>query len=235
MKLTRVASITAVLLEEGLGFLTQGDATAADGVEVPDGDTPLPLSESEAAVRLRRTLERLGPTFVKFGQMLATRVDLFGEAFIEELAKLHSDVKPFATAEAHRILAEDLGPLDEVFAEIGDAPVAAASIAQVYKARLADDDGSVVAVKVQRPGLEESLISDLDTLLVLSGFIDRLVPRTGAAWCTGWRRSTRLERGQRPTSSPRPAPSNSSPTSSPPCRSSGSPASTTSSPPRRCW
>ncbi|MEZ4318312.1 MAG: AarF/UbiB family protein [Myxococcota bacterium] len=168
MKLARVASITAVLLEEGLGFLTHAEA--------PDSDD-LPVPESEAAQRLRQTLERLGPTFVKFGQLLATRVDLFGEAFIDELAKLHSEVEPFDSDEARSIIEAELErPIDEVFAELSSTPVAAASIAQVYKGRLRHED-RWVAVKVQRPGLEDSLLSDLDTLLVLSGFIDRLVPR----------------------------------------------------------
>jgi len=174
MKLARVATITAVLVDEGLGYLTRSSTDSAEAsAEAPEP----PPGEDEVARRLRRTLERLGPTFVKFGQMLATRVDLFDEPFIEELSKLHASVEPFPTEQAFQLLADELGrPVDDVFAEIGDAPVAAASIAQVYRARLRGDEEAWVAVKVQRPGLEESLLSDLDALLVLSGFIDRLVP-----------------------------------------------------------
>ncbi|MEO1270343.1 MAG: AarF/UbiB family protein [Myxococcota bacterium] len=168
MKLARAATITSILLEEGLGYLT--------GKEPEEKPPP----EAEAAVRLRKTLERLGPTFVKFGQMLATRVDLFSEVFTDELGKLHASVEPFPTEQARVILEEELGrPLDEVFADFPDAPVAAASIAQVYRATLRS--GEQVAVKVQRPDLDAQLLSDLDTLLVLSGFIDRLVPPYRAA------------------------------------------------------
>lgn len=166
MKLARVASISAILVEEGLGFLTHSEA---------DGEAEV-QPDSEVAVRLRKTLERLGPTFVKFGQMLGTRVDLFDEAFVAELAKLQSEVKPFDTTDARRIIEEELErPIDDVFEAFSAEPVAAASIAQVYRARLVD--GGEVAVKVQRPGLEESLLSDLDTLIALSRNIDRLVPR----------------------------------------------------------
>lgn len=174
MKLARMASISRVLLEEGLGFLTSGDRPAPVGVGdgAPAVDAPPP---HQVAERLRRTLERLGPTFVKFGQLLATRVDLFDEAVLAELGKLHSAVPPFDGAEARRMVAAELErPIDEVFAAFSDEPVAAASIAQVHRARLRD--GSDVAVKVQRPNLEQSLLADLDTLVVLSGFLDRLVP-----------------------------------------------------------
>lgn len=172
MKLGRIASITKVLAEEGLGYLTR--STQGEPGEPPEEQPP----DAEAAARLRRTLERLGPTFVKFGQLLGTRVDLFSEEFVAELGKLHSHVEPFPHAEARAILEKDLGrPVEEVFEELPDAPVAAASIAQVYKARLRDADAAVVAVKVQRPGLEKSLLEDLEVLMDLSGFIDAIVPR----------------------------------------------------------
>lgn len=164
MKIGRVAEITKVFLEEGLGFLTTEKKTE----ERP--------TNAELAKRLRRTLERLGPTFVKFGQMLATRVDLFGEEVIAELSLLHSRVPPFPNDQAHAILERELGAkIDEVFAELSPDPIAAASIAQVYKGRLRDGDRKV-AVKVQRPGLEESLLSDLDVLVDVSEFLDALVP-----------------------------------------------------------
>ena len=169
MKLARAAGITQVLLEEGLGYLTSSDPS--------EEDRP---PEAEVARRFRRTLERLGPTFVKFGQMLATRVDLFSPAFIDELGKLHAAVEPFPCEEARALVAEELGqPVGEVFDHWPEAPIAAASIAQVYRATL--PGGVPVAVKVQRPGIDATLQTDLDTLLVLSGFIDRLVPPYRAA------------------------------------------------------
>ena len=171
MKLSRVASITKVFLDEGLGFLTekrpQDDSEDADA-----GSRP---SNRELGKRLRRTLERLGPTFVKFGQMLGTRVDLLSEEVIEELSQLHSQVPPFPNEQARQILQAELGSdLDEVFEELSEDPIAAASIAQVYEGRL--KDGERVAVKVQRPGLEESLLADLEALVEISGWLDTLVP-----------------------------------------------------------
>ena len=169
MKLSRLATISKVFLEEGLGFLTEKKPEKKEGEE----ERP---SNAELAKRLRRTLERLGPTFVKFGQMLGTRVDLFGEEVIAELGKLHSHVKPFPNEAARAILEEELKrPVDEVFEELSEDPIAAASIAQVYEGKL--KDGARVAVKVQRPDLEESLMSDLEVLIDVSGFIDALVPR----------------------------------------------------------
>jgi ubiquinone biosynthesis protein len=167
MRLSRLAEISGVFIDEGLGFLTE----AKPAVE-PDSAA----SSAETAARLRRTLERLGPTFVKFGQMLSTRIDLFGPEITAELAKLQSHVPPFPTDEARRIVEEQLGrPIADVFESFPDAPVAAASIAQVYDAHL-KEGGQRVAVKVQRPGLDQSLLSDLDVLVDLSSVIDRLVP-----------------------------------------------------------
>jgi ubiquinone biosynthesis protein len=164
MKVGRLAEISRVFLEEGLG----SDPAKPDGGEVePD---------ARRAARLRRALERLGPTFVKFGQLLATRVDLFSDAFLRELRQLRAQVPPFETSVARELVERELGrPIAEVFAEFPDAPAASASIAQVYRARLREG-GDWVAVKVQRPNLEEALLSDLDVLLALSGFIDKLVP-----------------------------------------------------------
>lgn len=167
MQLGRVAEISKVFLEEGLGLGDHGDVSE----EAP----PTGLDEQRAR-RLRRALERLGPTFVKFGQMLATRVDLFGPDFLKELGKLRSRVPPFSTAEARTSIERELGrPIDEVFAEFPDQPMASASIAQVYRAKLRDDE-TWVAVKVQRPRLQETLSSDLAVLIEVSRFVDRLVP-----------------------------------------------------------
>ena len=204
MQITRMAQITGIFIEEGLGFLTasreaadtssSSEQPALEGPpvtvgddtddEAPQGGTDIAKREAndaEIAMRLRRTLERLGPTFVKFGQLLATRVDLFSESFISELAKLHSDVTPYPTEEAREIIEADLGQkIEDVFEDFPQAPVAAASIAQVYKARLrarGEHEHGWVALKVQRPNLEQTLLRDLDALLSISGLIDRLVPR----------------------------------------------------------
>jgi ubiquinone biosynthesis protein len=170
MNFGRLAEISRVFLEEGLGA---GDPEVAEAGESASGDES---ADAVRAARLRRALERLGPTFVKFGQLLATRVDLFSDAFLHELRQLRTHVPPFPTSEARELIRRELGrELTEVFSEFPDAPVASASIAQVYRARLLDG-GAEVAVKVQRPNLEQALLADLDVLMQLSRFIDRLVP-----------------------------------------------------------
>ena len=179
MQLGRIAQIAKVFAEEGLGALTGRavplqQAAGAETVTAIGQDEH--RSDRETAARLRRAFERLGPTFVKFGQLLATRIDLFSDEFCAELGKLHSAVSPYPFADARRIVEEDLGhALSEVFAEFPEVPVAAASIAQVYRARLRRD-GQVVAVKVQRPDLESNLLRDLELIVQISGWIDKLVP-----------------------------------------------------------
>ncbi|HWP42842.1 MAG TPA: AarF/ABC1/UbiB kinase family protein [Blastocatellia bacterium] len=134
------------------------------------------------AARLRERLIRLGPTFIKIGQMLATRADLLPLEYIDELASLQDKVPAYANWQAMRIIEEELGrPAGEIFSEIGADPVASASLGQVYRARLVT--GEEVAVKVQRPGLAELIARDLDLLRWIARQLDRfpkLFP--GAEW-----------------------------------------------------
>jgi ubiquinone biosynthesis protein len=112
--------------------------------------------------RLGRALERSGPVAIKLGQFLSTRGDIFGEAFVEDLGRLKDQLPPFADDLARAEVARALGrPLPDVFAEFGQ-PVAAASLAQAHRARLAD--GREVAVKVLRPGIERRVSRDVKTL-----------------------------------------------------------------------
>lgn len=115
------------------------------------------LSEPE---RMRRAIEALGPTFIKFGQILASRPDLLSPAWTEELQKLHSQVPPVPWAQIRDQLEQDLGgPASEIFAEFNIEPLASASIAQVYRARL--HTGEDVIVKVVRPNLRKIIEADL--------------------------------------------------------------------------
>jgi len=110
--------------------------------------------------RVRRALEELGPTFVKLGQVLATRVDLFEPEWIAEFSKLQDSAPAAPWADIRQQLAEDLSaPPEEVFAAFDPEPLAAASIAQVHRARL--EDGSEVVVKVRRPGIRPIIEADL--------------------------------------------------------------------------
>jgi ubiquinone biosynthesis protein len=124
---------------------------------------------------LRALLERLGPSFVKLGQMMSLRADLVGEDLAQALAKLQSDVAPFPSAEARRVVYEELGKYPEaLFKSFEERPVAAGSLAQVHRAVL--DDGTEVAVKIQRPGIRETITSDIHILAHLAQLAERFAP-----------------------------------------------------------
>lgn len=109
------------------------------------------------AIELRQTFTRLGPTFVKIGQGLSTRPDLCPPEYLEELSELQDALPTFPDAQAFSCIERELGrPLETVYSSISPSPIAAASLGQVYKAQL-KYSGQVVAVKVQRPGIEEAI------------------------------------------------------------------------------
>ncbi|MDL1861483.1 AarF/ABC1/UbiB kinase family protein [Betaproteobacteria bacterium PRO7] len=136
--------------------------------------TAQPAGAGTDAQQLREALEELGPTFVKFGQMLATRRDVLPEALVSELAQLRSQVVPFEGRAARAIVERELGAsIERLFASFDEEPFAAASIAQVHRATLAD--GSRVVVKVQRPGIDETIAADLTLLRHVARLLDRHV------------------------------------------------------------
>ncbi|TAK74083.1 MAG: ubiquinone biosynthesis regulatory protein kinase UbiB [Aquabacterium sp.] len=129
--------------------------------------------ELPRGVRLRLALERLGPIFVKFGQVLSTRRDLLPPDVAEELAKLQDRVPPFPGIEAMALVEAAYGrPISDIFASFDEQPVASASIAQVHFAVL--KDGREVAVKVLRPGMLAVIDDDLDLMRRLAGWVERL-------------------------------------------------------------
>ncbi|MBA5776062.1 2-polyprenylphenol 6-hydroxylase [Stappia sp. F7233] len=126
--------------------------------------------------RLTDALTRLGPSYVKLGQFLATRADVVGRDVARELAALQDKLPAFPVEEARKVVAEQLGrPIDEVFVEFGEA-VAAASIAQVHEAKVLDRDGEVrrVAVKVLRPGVASRFRRDLDGFYAVARLAEKL-------------------------------------------------------------
>ncbi|WP_168059066.1 ABC1 kinase family protein [Candidatus Manganitrophus noduliformans] len=124
---------------------------------------------------LRSVLERLGPTFVKLGQVLSMRADLVGEPLSRELSKLQSDVAPFPYEAVRRIVAEEFGaPPEALFKSFEEKPAAAGSLAQVHRALLID--GTEVAVKVQRPEIEKIIRQDIHLLYYLSRLAERFIP-----------------------------------------------------------
>jgi ubiquinone biosynthesis protein len=129
--------------------------------------------ELTAPRRVRIALQELGPTFIKFGQTLSTRGDLLPENYLVELRALTEEVPPFDTAVARKIIEDQLHrPVAELFSEFGETPVASGSIGQVYYARL--HDGTPVAVKVKRPGIEQALTADLDLLAFAAPLAERI-------------------------------------------------------------
>ncbi len=167
--LGRLHDIASVLIRYGFGDLVQrfglAGALADAGRALHWGETqPLQLTPPQ---RLRRVLEELGPTFVKLGQVLATRVDLFEPEWIAEFGKLQDSAPPVPYEALLPQLVEDLGgPPEQVFASFEREPLAAASIAQVHRARL--EDGTEVVVKVRRPGIRPVVEADLRWLLRLA-------------------------------------------------------------------
>ncbi len=124
------------------------------------------------AVRIRRTLEELGPIFVKFGQILSTRRDLLPDDIADELARLQDSVAPFPGHIARDIVEKTLEkPVTETFAAFDETPIASASIAQVHAARLLD--GREVIVKVVRPGIEDIIRRDVGLLYILADLAER--------------------------------------------------------------
>ena len=129
--------------------------------------------------RLRRLFEVLGPTFVKLGQILATRPDLFGPEWISEFEKLQSQAPHLDFKELRPHIEGDLGaPLEEIFAEVDPNPLAAASLAQVHGATL--KDGTKVILKIQRPGIRTSIESDMHLLTYLASLAEKKVPELAA-------------------------------------------------------
>ncbi|MET0089621.1 MAG: ubiquinone biosynthesis regulatory protein kinase UbiB [Candidatus Thiodiazotropha sp.] len=127
---------------------------------------------SSYPVRIRRSLEDLGPIFVKFGQILSTRRDLLPDDLAKELAKLQDRVPPFPGSQARAIIEKAYKrPIDEVLEEFDETPLASASIAQVHTARL--KDGRRVVVKVLRPNIEKTIRRDVDLLYTIAHLAER--------------------------------------------------------------
>ncbi len=131
------------------------------------GKTAAEIADVSHWGRVRMALEELGPTFVKFGQIMSTRPDMVPQELIIELEKLQEEVPPFSTEDAKRIIAEELNSsVDRIFTDFSDPPVASASIAQVHKAVL--PGGEEVAVKIQRPDIDKIIEVDLEIMLHLA-------------------------------------------------------------------
>jgi predicted unusual protein kinase regulating ubiquinone biosynthesis (AarF/ABC1/UbiB family) len=124
------------------------------------------------AASLADDLEKMGPTFIKLGQLLSTRPDLLPAAYLDALARLQDKVEPFSFAEVEKTVTQELGVrLSKAFAEFEAEPLAAASLGQVHRAWLRD--GRAVAVKIQRPDIREMISDDLDAFGEVAAFLDQ--------------------------------------------------------------
>lgn len=177
-ELLRLRDIAAILVRYGFGDFVQriGMAGALERAgEVLGWRTPAGLGRLAPPVRVRCALEELGPTFIKLGQILATRVDLLPPEWITELGKLQDAAPAVPLAEIRTQLKEDLGEDPEtVFPELEERPTGAASLAQVHRARLAD--GTAVILKVRRPGIRPIVEADLRLLSRLAEIVEAEVP-----------------------------------------------------------
>jgi predicted unusual protein kinase regulating ubiquinone biosynthesis (AarF/ABC1/UbiB family) len=139
---------------------------------------------AEEAQAFAADLEQLGPTFIKLGQLLSTRADLLPPAYLEALARLQDNVDPFPFADVEHLVQEELGVrLSKAFESFEEQPLAAASLGQVHRAGMRD--GREVAVKVQRPGVRDRVLEDLDALDEVAALMQRFSAATRSIDATG--------------------------------------------------
>jgi len=167
--LKRYKDIAFLLIKHG-----RGDMLANTGLHETLGSelsnkTPPPEPRAD---ELARDLEKMGPTFIKLGQLLSTRADFLPPAYIQALTRLQDNIDPFLFGEVDAIVSHELGVrISKAFSEFDPKPIAAASLGQVHRAWLRD--GRAVAVKVQRPGIREVIAEDLDALEDIAEFLDK--------------------------------------------------------------
>jgi ubiquinone biosynthesis protein len=166
--ISRLSEIAQVMVRHGFGYFFEAHKLSdlLPGRSAEDRLAGVAAEHGAASARgqhLREVLDELGPTFVKFGQLLSTRPDVVPPDIVVELRGLQDDVRPFPFEQAERVIEEELGnTLERLFIEFEPAPVAAASIGQVHRATL--PNGRRVAVKVQRPGAPAKIEADLALL-----------------------------------------------------------------------
>jgi ubiquinone biosynthesis protein len=176
--ISRVREVSAVLVRHGFGEVVGRLGIGSRPKDAVPGESRRnPVS---VAQRLRLVLEDLGPSFVKLGQLASTRSDLLPADIIIELRKLQDSAPEISFDEVKKQIELSLGaPIEETFEYFDEKPLAAASIAQVHRARLITADGLVdVVAKVQRPGIAKTISSDVEILHTLAALLERAIPET---------------------------------------------------------
>jgi len=168
----RTAQIIDILSKYGFGIALERMFPGKPRFRLPSAGGPPETATVYERVRL--AIEELGPTFVKFGQIMSTRMETLPPEMIEELKKLQDHARPLPFSEIRDVILETCPNLDDWFLEFDETPIASASIGQVHRAVL--KDGTKVAVKVQRPGIPELIETDLSILLSMAERIDSVFP-----------------------------------------------------------
>lgn len=174
-RFTRYSQIADVFIKYGFGMVIEGFLPGLPriprigrGREEVEGASPY--------IRIRMMIEELGPTYIKLGQIMSTRTEILPPGLIEELDKLTDEVTPLPFDQIRPIIEEHVGVIGAVFSSIDEKPLAAASLAQVHRAVLLD--GREVVLKIQRPGIEELIETDIAILESLARHIERRYPHT---------------------------------------------------------
>ena len=143
--LKRYKEIAHVLIKYGFSVIVEKLNIEEVAYKIPITNPSEEIKNMSTATKIRCVIEELGPTYIKFGQLLSTRKDLFDQDIIDELSKLRDSVEPF--------------DIDDIFKEFNDIPIGSASIGQVYEGKLKNNED--VIVKIQRPNIEETIKSDI--------------------------------------------------------------------------
>jgi ubiquinone biosynthesis protein len=189
----RLQRIGLVLARHGFGEVV--DRVGLYVPRLPGADAP-PTTRERIALRLVEVLTELGPTYIKLGQLLATRADLLPPELVQAFSKLHAEVRPLPFRDIARVIQRELGRTpQQLFERFDTECLAAASIGQVHRARLRD--GREVVVKVQRPGLRTQIEADLSIIRLFAQLLAQQVPELAAyqplALADAFARAIRLE------------------------------------------
>lgn len=167
--LKRYKDIATLLIKHGRADLAQAIQMDENLPQEPGASAQAVSGDPE---QLARDLEKLGPTFIKLGQLLSTRSDLLPQPYLDALARLQDSIEPFSFAEVEQIVSSELGVrLSKAFDDFDHIPLAAASLGQVHRARLRG--GREVVVKIQRPGIQQVILEDLEAFREMASFIDK--------------------------------------------------------------
>lgn len=173
----RIKEIIRVLTKFGFGYIIERIQLTKKVPFLKNFSHYESLDELDSTVpqRIRYVLEELGTTFIKFGQIISTRQDLIGKEFAKEFAKLQDNTPPFSYELVKTTIKAELGSsINSLFQEFNNKPLASASIGQVHKAKL--KNGKIVAVKIQRPGIEKQIEEDIYIMRKFAKLIERYIP-----------------------------------------------------------